>query len=126
MEAIITAVSLFDKADKIVGKWQEITAGRGRHTLRSGTPRSGDVVLFEEQLRKGSKLFSTVSHTFSYDCRHGEEITAVVAYDLWSDDTGGDPDIVSGGVGSSRVSVRVTSQTNRGFHFKVIVYGKRQ
>ena len=89
------------------------------------TPKSDDVVLYKEQVRKG-QYFGKVSHTFSYNCRSGEEITAVLAYDLWSDDTGGNPKCESGGVGQNQVTIRVTSQFGRGFHFKFIVYGKQK
>ena len=69
------------------------------------------------------KFFSKVSHMFSYNCQR-EEITAVLAYDVWSDDTEGYPERKSGGVGQDAVSIRVTSQYGRGFHFKFIVYGR--
>ena len=51
---------------------------------------------------------------FSYNCQR-EEITAVLAYDVWSDDTEGYPERKSGGVGQDAVSIRVTSQYRRGF-----------
>ena len=124
--AVNAAGEIMDQAGKIIGKWQEISSGHGRHTLTLGTPMSKDVILYQEQLRKDSRAFGIVSHTFSYQCRKGEEITAIVAYDLWSDDTGGSPERESGGVGQRGVSIKITSQFMRGFHFKFIVYGKRK
>ena len=114
-----------DKDGIILGTWRELSGEHGRHTLTLGTPSSEDVVLHEENLRKGHEFPKKVSHTFSYNRRRGEEITAVLAYDVWSDDTGGRPERKSGGVGQDSVSICVTSQYGRGFHFKFIVYGKR-
>ena len=114
---------VMDESGQILGKWQEL-CGSGRRSLTLGTPSSQDVVLYEEQIRKGYKFLRKVSHTFSYNCRRGEEITAVLAYDMWDDGTGGDPERGYGGVGQDAVSICVTSQFNRGFHFKFIVYGK--
>ena len=114
-----------DKDGIILGTWHELSSERGRRTLTLGTPSSENVVLHEENLRKGHEFPKKVSHTFSYNRRRGEEITAVLAYDVWSDDTGGRPERKSGGVGQDSVSICVTSQYGRGFHFKFIVYGKR-
>ena len=121
--AVSAAGYVMDKSEQILGKWHEL-CGSGRRSLTLGTPSSQDVVLYEEQIRKEYALFSNVSHTFSYKRQRGEEITAVLAYDCWDDSTGGDPEKKSGGVGQDEVSIRVTSQFNRGFHFKFIVYGR--
>ena len=113
-------------AEELYEKWQDFaSSGHGRHTLSLGTPGDSDVVLYEEHIRKGYELFSKVSHTFSYSCSSGERIKAVLCYDKWSDDTGGNPEVISGGVGQSSVRIKVTSQTNRGFHFQFVVYGTR-
>ena len=88
-------------------------------------PSEGDVILYEEIFRKGASLLSSASHKFSYTRKGNEEITGVVAYDKWSDDTGGDPEVVQSGVGKNDVVIEVTSQFSRGFHFKFIVYGQR-
>ena len=56
----------------------------------------------------------------------GEEITAVLVEDLLDDDTGGYPQLVSGGVGEQHVSIKITSQQGCGFHFEFSVYGKRE
>ena len=124
------ALSSIDEIVEIPGKmkdiWNQISAGRGRHSLTLGEPNDKDIVLYQEELRKGYEYFGKVTHTFSYTCKSGEEITAVLAYDEWSDDTGGNPEKKSGGVGEKEVSIEVTSQYMRGFHFKFIVYGKRQ
>ena len=123
--AVSVAGEVKDRAGKILGKWHELSSECGRHNFTLGAPSSQDVILYEEKLRKGHEFFSKVSHTFSYNCRRGEEITAVLAYDVWRDDTGGYPERKSGGVGQDAVSIRVTSQYGRGFHFKFIVYGRR-
>ncbi len=124
--ALGSAGNAMDHAKTIIDKWQSISSGHGRHNLILGTPKSSDVVLYQEQVRKGHEYFGKASHTFSYNCGSGEEITAVLAYDLWSDDTGGNPTRESGGVGRNEVTIRVTSQFGRGFHFKFIVYGKQK
>ena len=98
----------------------------GRHNLELGIPGSNDVILHTEQKRKSNVLFGTVSHTFSYHCKSGEQITAVVARDMWDDDTGGDPELVNGGVGQPHVSIQVTSRWSRGFDFRFTVFGKRE
>lgn len=105
-----------------ISSWQELT-GAGHNSLTLGRPTSEDVVVYEERIRKDYSFLSTVSHKFSYNCKEGEEITAVLAYDAWSDNTGGYPEKKSGGVGQTEVSVCVTSQFNRGFHFYFAVYG---
>ena len=84
------------------------------------------MVLYSEDCRKGSKFLSEVKHTFSYYCKEGERITAVVAHDKWSDDTGGHPEVLSGGIGRNHVTIEVTSERNRGFHFLFKVYGIKE
>ena len=101
------------------------TGGRGRHTLSLNKPGPEDVLLYEEEFRKGSSFMSTVEHTFSYRASSNEEITSVVAEDQWSDDTGGNPEVVSGGVGYREVKIKVKSQKNRGFNFHFYVFGKK-
>ena len=109
------------------GIWNEIsTKGNGCHTLSLGKPDQNDIILFEEDVKKNSKFMSEVKYRFSYSCRRGETITAVVAQDKWTDDTGGNPEVVSGGLGQSGIAIRVTSQFGRGFHFRFVVYGTRQ
>lgn len=114
-----------DKDGNILGVWDELPDEKGRHTITLGRPSSDDIVLHDEPVRKGHEFFGKVSHTFIYNCQSGEEITAVLAYDKWSDNTGGWAERRSGGVRQDSVSIRVNSQYGRGFHFKFIVYGKR-
>ena len=109
----------------MAGLIQGLLSGNGRHTLSLEKPGDNDVVLCNETIRKGSKFLSEVTHTFSYSCKKGERITAVTAYDKWSDDTGGHPKLVRGGVGKKEVVIEVTSERNRGFHFQFIVYGTK-
>ena len=106
-------------------KWNGIIFEKGRDNLTIGPPNAKDVVLYSHHERKQNGI-GWVSHTFSYTCKPGEEITAVLAYDMWDDGTGGNPKLKSGGVGEKEVSIEVTSQLMRGFHHKVIVYGKRK
>ena len=97
----------------------------GRHNLSLGTSTSKDVILYTENKHKDNKFMDTVSHTFSYKCKKGEEITAVLAEDQCKDDTGGNAELESGGVGHPHVAIKVTSRRNQGLHFKFTVYGKR-
>ena len=124
--ALASIDDILEVPGKVKDKWTQISAGRGRHSLTLGEPNDKDIVLYQEDVRKGYEYFGKVTHTFSYRCKSGEEITAVLAYDKWSDDTGGNPEKKSGGVGQKEVSIEVTSQYMRGFHFKFIVYGKRR
>jgi len=101
-------------------------AGKGQHTLKLGSRHPGDTELYSQEVRKRDIFFSTVSHTFHYRARDNEEITAVVTKDQWSDDTGGIAVLVSGGVGQREVTIEVTSQRNRGFHFHFYVYGHKK
>ena len=105
--------------------WNELFRGNGRHTLKLGMRGDNDEVLYSERCRKKAEFLGVVKHTFSYDCGKGERITAVIAYDEWSDDTGGDPEVLSGGVGRDHVTIKVTSERNRGFHFLFEVYGTK-
>ena len=49
----------------------------------------------------------------------------VVAYDIWADDTGGNPEVIKGGVVERNITIKITSKFARGFNFKFIVYGKK-
>ena len=100
--------------------------GPRHHTMKLGSRRPGDIQLYSEKVRKGDEFLSIVSHTFTYTARDNEEITHVVAEDQWTDDTGGNPEIVSGGVGHEEVTIRVSSIRNRGFDFHFYVYGFRK
>ena len=110
-----------DKAGK---KCYKLSSEHGHHNFTLGAPQAKMLFCTRKNFVKVMKFFSKVSYTFSYNCQRGEEIAAVLAYDVWSDDTGGYPERKSGGVGQDEVSIRVTSQFNRGFHFKFIVYGR--
>ena len=101
-------------------------AEMGRHNLECSRPGRDDIILNSKKIRKGGSFMATVSETYSYRCEQGYIITAVLAEDQWDDDTGGNPELVSGGVDQRHVEIKVTSQWSRGFHFKFIVYGKRQ
>lgn len=54
------------------------------------------------------------------------KIRYISVIDLRNDGTGGYPSITSGGIGHDKVTVRLVSQFNRGFDFKMTVYGKRE
>lgn len=114
---------LIDGAGKVLKSLNE--GGQGRHTLLINKPSEGDVILYESEFRKGAAMLATVTHEFSYTCKNNEEITSVVAYDNWSDDTGGNPEVIKGGVGERNVTIKITSKFARGFNFKFIVYGKK-
>lgn len=112
--------------DRYSYMWPEIPKMNGRHNLSLGEPSSTDKVLYQSEMKKEYSLLGHASHTFSYVCKKGEKITAVVAFDKWDDDTGGNPKLESGGVGCKDVSITVTSCFSRGFHHDFVVYGKRQ
>ncbi|XP_066925408.1 probable salivary secreted peptide [Clytia hemisphaerica] len=122
--ALDGAGQIMDKTKNILGKWQELSAGNGRHNLTLGNPGKNDVILYEEKVRKGSSM-SHVTHEFEYQKNSGERITSVLAYDEWSDDTGGDAQRISGGVNQDHVTIKIKSRFMRGFHFKFIVYGQK-
>jgi len=107
-------------------RWLVGIGGTGTHTLKLGEPGPDDVLLYQSSYRKGDKFLRKVSHRFTYTAKDNEEITAVVAEDQWVDDTGGNPELVSGGVGQREVTIEVTSRVNRGFHFYFYVYGVRK
>ena len=119
-------MSTHETSQKMAALWNDLLKGSGRHTLSLGEPGDNDVVLYSEDCRKGSKFLSEVKHTFSHYCKEGEKITAVVAHDKWSDDTGGHPEVLSGGIGRNHVTIEVTSERNRGFHFLFKVYGIKE
>ena len=108
-----------------MGDWDDLV-GHGHNSLTIGKPSNKDVVLCQERVRKDNIFLGRASYTFEYKCSEGERITAVLAYDEWTDNTGGNARKISGGVGQQELSIVVTAQFNRGFHFKFIVYGKRQ
>ena len=92
-----------------------------RHTLTIG--KHGELAVQHlERVKKEGSPPGWVSHTFNYKCDLGDVITEVEAYDHWSDDTGGNAEVVSGGVGQREVTVKVTSQWCRGFDFTFCVY----
>ena len=97
--------------------------GNGQHNLVEGKPQAGDILLHAEQKCQG-RGFDHVSHVYQHS---GDiTITAVVAKDNWNDDKGGDPEIISGGVGDKHVKVKVTSRSGGGFNHTVYVFGKKQ
>lgn len=100
-----------------------LLGGHGTHTLREGRHGPNDEILYQTEKRKGDEFLSRVSHTFSYTAKDDEVITEVLAEDQWDDDTGGNPELISGGIGCKEVKVKVTSRKNRGFNFKFYVYG---
>ena len=93
------------------------------HSLSEGDRVYGDTILYSQDVKKEYSLLGTVSHTFHYTCKEGEEITRFDATDNWADGTGGYAKLVRGGVGKSEVTVEVTSQAFRGFNFSFKVYG---
>ena len=93
-----------------------------RHTRAYGRPCDSDVILYEEVAHKVWEI-GKASHIFTYSCEKGEKITAAIAYDLWSDGTGGYPELLSGGIGEKTISFEVKSQLLRGFHHQFVVYG---
>ena len=119
----IPAASAVSAAGEVKNKAEnKLSSEHGRHNFTLGAPQAKMLSCTRKNFVKVMKFFSKVSHMFSCNCHRGEEITAVLAYDVWSDDTGGYPERKSGGVGQDAVSIRVTSQYRRGFHFKFIVY----
>jgi len=120
----IAVTMLLDKAGKAWGTVNDLLhSSQGQHNLFKGKLETGDILLHEEQRRPGFKMAGRVEHFFQYS---GDKvITAVVARDNWGDDTGGEPEIISGGPGEKHVKVKVTSQYMRGFNHTVYVYGKK-
>ena len=118
------AVMLVDEAGKA---WEAVNdllhSGNGRHNLIVGKAQPGDILLHQEQKRASFTMLGRATHVYKYKGK--KVITSVVARDNWSDGTGGNPEIISGGPGHKHVKVKVTSQINRGFDFTVHVYGKK-
>ena len=122
--AIGDAVMLVDTAGKAWGTVKDLLdSGYGQHNLFKGKLEPGNILLYEEQIRPSYQVLGRRTHVFEYN---GDNvITAVVARDNWEDDTGGNPEIISGGPGQKHVKVKVTSQYMRGFNHTVYVYGKK-
>ena len=100
-----------------------LSSSSGEHDLVVGNPEDGDILLHSEKKSVGYGR-SYVSHVYRYS---GDVmITLVVAKDNWNNDTGGDPEIISGGPGHKHVEVRVTSRLLRGFDHTVLVFGKKR
>ena len=100
-----------------------IMNGNGPHNLVVGKREDGDTLLHHEQ-KSSAPGVTTVSHDYQYS--GDTTITAVEAIDNWNDGTGGNPEIISGGVGHKNVTVRVTSRHLRGFDHTVYVYGEKE
>ena len=100
---------------------QSLSSGNGEHNLFVGEREDGDILLHSEHKSSGNGL-GYVSHVYEYS--GNSLITAVEAKDNWNDDTGGNPEIISGGPGHEHVAVKVTSRFLRGFDHTVHVYGK--
>ena len=103
-----------------ISKW--LSSGSREHHLVVGEPEVGDILLYIDQKSKGHGVDD--SHVFQYS--EDVTITAVVARDNWNDDTGGYPEIISGGPGHKHVEVKVTSGSRGGFDHTFQVYGKKQ
>ncbi len=124
MAQAIAEIELVEQAGKA---WETVNdlllAGNGQHNLFVGKAEPADILLHQEQRRAGSELFRRVEYVFQYS--GNKVITAVEAKDNWSDDTGGEPKIISGGPGHKHVKLKVTSKYMRGFNHTVYVYGKK-
>lgn len=99
-------------------------SSKRQHNLEAGKREPGDTLLYKEEKRRDFKWLDYVSEVYEH-CGD-DTITAVVAEDNWSDDTGGDPKIIRGGPGHKYVAVKVTSKISRGFNHTVYVYGKKK
>ena len=126
-DAVVTLIKIVENARLGAEAWralnETLSSGSGEHNLVVGRPDAGDSLLHSEQICRGYGL-SWVSHCYQY--RGDSTITLVVAKDNWSDDTGGDPKIISGGPGHKHVKVKVTSRLFKGFDHTVLVYGKKR
>lgn len=101
--------------------------GSGRHTMSLGLPQEGDKVLFVAEAREGYSLLGIASKSFHCDTNHlfpGYKITSILAYDHWGDDTGGNANLVGGGIGQTNATISVESQPFRGFHFTITFFGR--
>lgn len=112
---------LVNQVGEIIGEVQNVLKGTGRHDLMKGTPKPGDVLIYQEQRRAG---YTLTYATYDFEYIGDKTITAIFANDNWDDDTGGDAEIIKGGIGMKYVTVRVTSKLLRGFDFTVYVYGR--
>ncbi|XP_069694667.1 probable salivary secreted peptide [Periplaneta americana] len=92
-----------------------------RHSLIQCNRRPGDRILVDSSVAKTSRFLKKVSDTVKYS--GGATVTCVEAIDGWDDGTGGYAEITDGGLGQKKVTVKITSQNSRGFHFFVKVYG---
>lgn len=126
-DAVLTLIKTVEVAKLCAEAWralhEALSSGSGEHNLVEGQPGAGDSILYKGQKSSGYGL-TYVSHVFEYSGNH--TITAVVAKDNLKDDTGGDPEIISGGLGHKHVKVKVTSRLLKGFDHTVLVYGKKR
>ena len=125
LPVVMTAVQVLEGARFLgeeVNKW--LSSGSGQHNLLVGTPEDGDIRLYSEKKSVGYGWpWEKVSDVYQYS---GDiTITGVVAKDDREDDTGGNPEIISGGPGYKHVKVKVTSRRGRGFDHTILVYGKK-
>ncbi len=99
----------------ILNNWSNLNNYGKNHSITQGLLQEDHVILKQGDSR---------SHEFVYT--GFTKITAVAAQDLWNDNTGGTPRIVSGGVGHTDVTIGVTPQLFRGVHFRYFVFGKAE
>ena len=118
------AVQLVNLAEEAWGSVNDLLpSGKRQNNLVVGNREAGDTLLYKEK-RRPDRLFGCGSHVYQ---RSGDNtITAVVVKDNWNDDTGSNPEIISGGPDHKHVKVKVTPRFGRGFNHNVYVYGKKK
>lgn len=126
-DAVLMFIKIVEHAKLGAEAWkalnESLSSGSGEHNLVVGKPDAGDSLLHSEQICRGYGP-GWVYHDYEYS--GNSKITLVVVKDNWSDDTGGDPEIIDGGPGHKHVKVKVTSRFLKGFDHTVLVYGKKR
>jgi len=96
-----------------------------RHNYMPCQPLPGDTLLRSESSARSFQFLGYVSATVHIEVDNNI-IGCVHAIDQWDDGTGGNAEIVGGGIGYNHVDVKITSQFSRGFWFVVEVYGHKR
>jgi hypothetical protein len=110
--------------------WRGLTddgQGGRRHNLIVGEVQVGDNVLFNMKCQRSCVLLGHQGEIVRFPTigmKNVKEISSVIVYDEWDDDTGGEARIIMGGIGADYVEIQLSSRFMRGYSFTITIFGK--
>uniref|UniRef100_A0A224XNW6 Putative salivary secreted protein n=1 Tax=Panstrongylus lignarius TaxID=156445 RepID=A0A224XNW6_9HEMI len=97
------------------------------HNATYGQRKQGDGLIFRDHVVKSWKFLRYAATDVKYPLRGQipRNITYIEIVDQYQNGHGGCSSIIKGGVGEDYVTIHIKSQFNRGFDFKIKMYGMK-